>query len=109
MKEILWLLLGIIAACPFLWYAKNSEKEKAVLASSLIIVASIYPIFALIWGDLRWLGIEFLGVLGYGIFYILGKKINLRWVGVGWLLHPIWDIALHLFGEGAQIAPTWCA
>jgi len=109
MNYTLFGLLGILAAVAFIAYGKKINREKSVLSSGLVIAAIVYIFFAFFWGDAYWIGIETLGVLLYSTFYFLGKKYDFRWVGLGWLLHPIWDIVLHLQGEGSAIAPEWYA
>ncbi|RZI85335.1 MAG: hypothetical protein EOP38_05395 [Rubrivivax sp.] len=56
-----------------------------------------------------WLAIEFAGVVVYGTFGVLGLKGSWNWLIAGWLLHPLWDLALHHAGPGAHIAPAWYA
>ncbi len=102
-------ILGIFAAIFFLVFARQSKHEKRVLADSLIVAALIYVVFALWQADFNWVGIEVGGVFLYGIFYWLGRTKAFFWIGVGWLLHPFWDVVLHLWGAGAEIAPTWYA
>ncbi|TKB43139.1 DUF6010 family protein [Thalassotalea mangrovi] len=34
---------------------------------------------------------------------------NRIWLALGWLLHPVWDIGLHLQGPGWHIVPPWYA
>ena len=49
------------------------------------------------------------GVLVYGSFYVLTGGRSLVWIGVGWLLHPVWDVGLHLYGPAEHVSPTWYA
>ena len=74
-----------------------------------MLAAVIYIGFALAWGDMRWLFIEIAGVAIYGGFFLLANKQSRYWLAVGWLLHPVWDIALHLHGPGEHIVPLWYA
>ena len=32
--------------------------------------------------------------------------MGIIWLSLGWLLHPVWDIAVHLFGPGHEVAPA---
>lgn len=109
MNYFFYAVIGIFAAFAFLLFAQKSKKPKAILASGLVIAAIVYIFFALFWGNIYWLSIETLGVFLYSIFYYLGKKYDFRWVGIGWLLHPLWDIVLHLQGAGKLVAPEWYA
>lgn len=109
MSYILFGILGILGAYVFILYGQKINREKSVLSSGLVIAAIIYIFFAFFWGDAYWIGIETLGVLFYSAFYFLGKRLDFRWLGVGWLLHPIWDVVLHLYGGGNVVAPEWYA
>ena len=111
MTYSLWWVLGLLAVAPLLWYAETlrAETRWTLLGRTLVIAALIYFVFALLWGDARWLGIESLGVMAYGTFYWLGSRYSVLWLALGWLLHPLWDVSLHLLGPGAHIAPDWYA
>lgn len=111
MYYLLWLGFGIIAVLPLLWYASRISLRgvQIFLGRSLIVAAVIYLGFALISGDPVWLVIEGAGVFIYGVFYWLARRFSIIWLAVGWLMHPAWDAILHLYGPGAQIAPSWYA
>ena len=108
---ILWLVIGLVGGTCLLYLARknNKRKEKLILGVGLLIAALIYLGFALVWGNWKWFGIETLGVIGYGVFFYLGKRFHFAWMGVGWFLHPLWDVVLHLNGPGEQIVPAWYA
>ena len=80
-----------------------------VLGKGLVVAAFLYLIFAFVWGDTQWLIIEALGILLYVPFYYLAVKYSPYFLVVGWLLHSMWDIALHYNGPGYHIAPKWYA
>lgn len=84
------------------YYAKH---EQRAWAGGLVCAALIYVGFALRWGTWTWVGIEVCGVVLYGLLARAGG----RWLVAGWLLHPIWDLALHLYGPGRAIVPKWYA
>jgi len=111
MYYVFWLFIGfVLAGLLILMARKHSSKgEKNFLAQGLLIAALIYIGFAMIWGDLYWLGIEGLGVVAYGTFAYLGYRYSAIWTGIGWLIHPLWDVILHLNGAGHVIAPDWYA
>ena len=48
-------------------------------------------------------------MLIYGLFYALALKHGILWLGLGWLLHPLWDLLLHLYGPGHHVVPQWYA
>ncbi|MCC2607581.1 DUF6010 family protein [Planctobacterium marinum] len=108
---LLWLFLGLLLVSPLIFITRKLRGKRLVhvMGSSLVIAALIYIGFAIIWGDTKWLATEFVGVLLYSAFYWLALQRGLVWLAIGWLLHPAWDAALHLFGPGAHIAPAWYA
>lgn len=105
-----WLLLGFVLATPLLIYARSrgGKAELNILGIALVIAAIIYPGFAVVWGDSEWIIIELIGVPLYSLFYWLAFRQPL-WLAAGWLLHPLWDVLLHLNGPGNNIAPEWYA
>ena len=106
-----WLVAGLLGACPLLYYANKLHPKASakLLGRSLVIAALIYVGFAVLWGDGYWLQIESTGVALYGVFYWLGLRYHMYWIGLGWLLHPVWDIVLHLLGPGVHVVPEWYA
>lgn len=111
MYMTLWLVAGLLAGAWYIWFASKSHagRERKAYANGLLIAAAIYPLFALIWGDAAWIGIEALGIVGYGGFVWLGRRYSFYFIAVGWLLHPLWDVALHLRGPGRHVVPDWYA
>ncbi len=105
-----WLLLGSLAAAAYLWYVMQHPKTaKRLLAVGLIIAALIYIGLAIFEGDSRWVGVEAAGTLLYSAFALAGLKYTVRWIAIGWLLHPLWDLVVHYAGPGAHIVPAWYA
>ncbi|HEB29053.1 MAG TPA: hypothetical protein ENI05_15105 [Porticoccus sp.] len=111
MFYFLWFCLGVVLAMPLLILAERVKLNLMthLMGASLVFAAIIYLGFALVWGDTYWLLIEFSGVVAYGIFYLLAVRFSAIWLSVGWLLHPIWDVVLHLNGPGSHVAPEWYA
>lgn len=111
MHYALWLALGIVAVMPLICFAEKLKYPTAIklLGRSLIIAAIIYIGFAFVWGDTRWLLVEAVGVAAYGLFYWLAIKGGGLWLALGWLLHPVWDIAVHMAGPGVHVVPEWYA
>lgn len=109
--QIYWLLLGPILAAILLLYARSRGRnvERNILGIALIVAAVIYEGFALVWGNPEWMLIELAGIPLYGLFYWLSRRHTPYWLAVGWALHPLWDVALHLKGPGVSIAPEWYA
>ncbi|TNE50583.1 MAG: hypothetical protein EP343_07810 [Deltaproteobacteria bacterium] len=111
MMYTLWFLLGLVLVSPLLWFAHQLRLPtmQKLLGRSLVLAAVIYIGFSAAWGNASWTGIEALGVLAYGVFYLLAVRHSLLWLAAGWALHPTWDLALHLLGPGHHIVPTWYA
>ncbi len=111
MNYVIWVALGIFAVIPLLVFANRLKYNTMIklLGRSLVAAAMIYVGFALAWGDNTWLVIEISGIIVYGLFYALSIKYNAIWLAFGWLLHPVWDVILHLFGPGTHVVPSWYA
>jgi len=111
MYYFLWFCLGVLLAVPLVILAESVKLNVMthLMGVSLVIAAIIYIGFALVWGDTPWLFIELSGVVVYGLFYFLAVRFSAIWLSVGWLLHPIWDVVLHLNGPGSHLAPEWYA
>lgn len=109
MNTIGWLILGLILGAVLLVYARSygARAEKKILAQALIVAAIIYVLFAIVWGNTTWLLIEISGVAVYGVFAWASIRHSTYWLAIGWLLHPIWDVVLHLLGSGHMVAPEW--
>jgi len=106
--HIFALILGLVLGILFIQYANwKGRNPSGIYALGLFVAALIYPIFAIFTANLSWIGIELLGVLCYGLFCLLGMRYQVGWIALGWLLHPLWDIALHLYGPGNHIISLW--
>lgn len=107
----LWFVLGLLAVWPLLAVANKLPfgTMHLLLGQSLVVAAVIYLVFALLWGDMDWVVIELLGVGAYGVFYVLSRRLSIFWLAAGWLLHPLWDVLLHLKGPGQDVVPDWYA
>lgn len=109
--NMIWLIIGLVLAAIFLVSARRlgAVQEMRVIGFALIIAALIYVGFSLVWGDTIWLYIELGGVLVYGLFVWMALRYSPIWLAIGWGLHPLWDLALHLFGPGHAVVPAWYA
>lgn len=108
---LIWLAVGLLAVWPLLNFARrlSPRASQRLLGRGLIVAALVYVFFGFIWGDSFWIAVEAVGVATYGSFYWLSAKHSPLWLALGWLLHPIWDVFLHLAGPGAHVAPSWYA
>lgn len=108
---LLYLILGLIAAIALLVYVSRLSvpARHKMLGRALVIAAIIYPLMALYQEQYNHLLVETSGVFAYGLFYLLSLKFAPFWLAIGWLLHPIWDGVLHLYGPIQEVAPSWYA
>jgi hypothetical protein len=51
--------------------------------------------------------LEALGVLLYGAVAWVGFRKSAALLALGWAMHVVWDVALHLQGAGAEYTPDW--
>jgi hypothetical protein len=52
-----------------------------------------------------WLLIELLQAIAFGTLGLYGWRGPAKWLGLGWALHPLWDLPLHYYGPGRSFAP----
>ncbi len=108
---IVWLVAGFFAGIAFLTWARRFGigHERRVYGIGLVVAALIYVGFAAFRGNAWWVGVELAGVVVCWLLWRVGRRVSFHFVAVGWLLHPLWDVALHLLGPGAGIPPAWYA
>jgi hypothetical protein len=105
------LLSGAVLGAIFVGiaYAIRRHTDR-ILAWGLIVAALAYVVFSFsLDADARagWLAVELAGVAVYGAMALRGVRGSPWWLAAGWLLHPLWDVALHYAGPGGTFAPTW--
>ena len=105
---LVWLMLGAVLAVPYVLIGRRlrGRTERLWWATGLVIAAGVYVAFTLA-RNAPWLAVAFetVGVLAYARMAILGVRGDRRWLAVGWLLHPLWDLMPHLPG-GVAFAPA---
>jgi hypothetical protein len=114
--EVGWLALGAAGGALSIWLnAMQAERmadrmtdyEVRSWAIFLLSAAIIYVGFALFNGaSNRWLAIELVGLAIYGLVAWNGVVRFAPLVGVGWLLHTLWDQLLHPGGAPGYV-PEW--
>ncbi len=114
--EVVWVALGAGAGALAIWLtAKEAARRRErfpryevwAWAAFLVVAALIYVGFALFNGaPMRWTLIELSGVAGYGLVAWVGAARVPQLVGVGWLLHVLWDVVLHPGGHPGFV-PSW--
>ncbi len=102
---VFWLVAGVILAAAFIHVTRRFDTYKA-FAIGLVVAACIYVAFALTNGaSAGWIALELAGVILYGSIALLGMRHNRVWLAIGWGTHLLWDIGLHLLGQGHSFAP----
>ena len=109
MITLIPLVVGIILAFVFLtWTRKQPDAGRRIYAIGLGVTALIYFGFALVGrAGARSLALEGLGVLLYGAAAWVGFRRSAALLALGWAMHVVWDVALHLQGAGAGYTPDW--
>jgi hypothetical protein len=98
MQTFIEIIIGVIFAIGFIFYAKRAKSyrgEKISYAIGLGIAAVIYVVFGFFSSSTDWILTEFIGLLIYLPFAILGVRFSGWFLGFGWLLHIVWDLVLH--------------
>jgi hypothetical protein len=111
MNFIFFQLLGVIAACMLISLIHLGKRSaRKLLAFGLVVAALIYVGFALTSQyKTIWLLAELCGVLIFTGFALAGLRHSAWWLIIGWALHAVWDVALHLHGPIQGVAPSWYA
>jgi hypothetical protein len=79
---------------------------RTLLATVLFAASGAYLGFAVAAPVSRiWLLIELLQAIAFGTFGLYGWRGPAKWLGLGWALHPLWDLPLHYYGPGRSFAP----
>jgi hypothetical protein len=105
------LAVGIIGAAALLLFARRGvpSRENLAYGLGLGVTAVMYVVFALLMGAPGdHLEHELVGTILFGGAAVLGAW---RWpalLALGWIAHPIWDLAFH-FAGGPDYSPAWYA
>jgi len=111
-----WIALGAGAGALAVWLTANEAARRRrrfpryevwAWAGFLVVAALIYVGFAVFNGaSAKWTWTELGGVAGYGLVAWTGAARFPQLVGVGWLLHVLWDVVLHPGGHPGFV-PSW--
>jgi hypothetical protein len=109
MITLIALVVGVVLASGFLlWTRAQPDAGRRLYALGLAVTALIYLVFALVGrAGARSLTLEAIGVLLYGAAAWLGFRKSAGLLALWWAMHPVWDVALHLQGAGANYTPDW--
>ncbi len=102
MNFTLWFVGGMAAAIPYLIWAirLDDDGERTLLGVGLIIATGVWLMFSALYSTPKWMAIEIIGVIAYGTLAVRGAGQSYLLLGVGWALHSLWDIVLHVTGPG---------
>jgi uncharacterized protein DUF6010 len=108
-NTVIELIVGMLLAFGFLlWTRAQPDGGRRLYAIGLAVTALIYVVFPVIGGgDARSLALEAGGMLLYGAAAWIGFRKSIALLALGWAMHPVWDVALHLQGAGAEYTPHW--
>ncbi|WP_412062228.1 hypothetical protein [Rubrivirga sp. IMCC45206] len=97
-----WLALGAVLAGGYLavGFRFTGRRARAWWATGLLVAALLHVGFAIGDGAGAVL-LQLVGVAGAGVFARLGLSGRPGWLAAGWLLHPVWDLAL------GGTSPAW--
>ena len=103
------LIVGVLLAFGFLlWTRAQPDAGRRLYAIGLAVTALIYVVFPVIGGgNGRAVALEAGGMLLYGAAAWIGFRKSIALLALGWAMHPVWDVALHLQGAGAGYTPDW--
>ena len=104
------LIAGAFLALVFvrLVRAFPAASETRIYTVGLVCTALVYVAFAIVGRSTgRWLAIEGVGVVVYGVAALLGLRYQVTLLSIAWAAHVAWDVLLHLNGSGADYTPQW--
>ena len=107
-STILDIFFGALIAIASLWLVKGKNKRRETIGwgYGLVIAALVYLLFSIANRDWHWVFIEMAGVILYFLFFWIATKSNLYFIAIGWILHVLWDVILHIYLDPGY-APSW--
>ncbi|MGW8221659.1 MAG: DUF6010 family protein [Syntrophobacteria bacterium] len=108
MEKLFQLILGVVLALLFIWFARTRgpQREPFIYSIGLIIAALFYVAFSVTGATTQWLMLELIGLVVFTIFAVLGLRVSLWFLALGWASHVSWDVLLHLIRE-QPFVPNW--
>ena len=107
-NTVFHISIGVILATLLLWILSrlSNKTRHFILFAGLMVAAFIYLLFALINFNLQWIFVESGGLTVFVIMSIIGLKKHPLFLGVGWLVHILWDVCLHT-DPTTSFIPSW--
>lgn len=86
--------IGIFLAVAAFLFARFTglDRDRAFYPTVMIVIALIYGLFAVLGGDMRALGWESIGIVGFILTAVLGFKFNLWLVVAALAGHGVFDL-----------------
>jgi uncharacterized membrane protein SirB2 len=108
MEKLFQLILGVVLALLFIWFARTRgpQREPFIYSIGLIIAALFYVAFSVTGATTQWFMLELIGLVVFTIFAVLGLRVSLWLLALGWASHVSWDVLLHLIRE-QPFVPNW--
>jgi uncharacterized membrane protein SirB2 len=108
MEKLFQLILGVVLALLFIWFARTRgpQREPFIYSIGLIIAALFYVAFSVTGATTQWFMLELIGLVIFTIFAALGLRVSLWFLALGWASHVSWDVLLHLIRE-QPFVPNW--
>jgi hypothetical protein len=109
MITVIELVVGIGFAFAFVvWTRSQPDGGRRLYTIGLVVTALLYLSFAVFGrADARSLGLEVAGVVVYCVAAWAGYRGSVVLLALGWAMHVVWDVGLHLQGAGAAYTPDW--
>ena len=108
MEKLFQLILGVVLALLFISFARlrGPRREPFIYSIGLIVAALFYVAFSSTGATTQWLMIELIGLVVFTIIAVLGLRVSLWFLAIGWASHVLWDVLLHLIRE-QPFVPDW--
>ncbi len=104
----IYLLLGLVAAWLYVRIATNRPEPHRWFSIGLVVAALIYLNLAIVaQASTAALLTELGGVILFAGLVWLASGHSSVILAIGWFLHPVWDVVLHVSGTGGGYAPEW--
>ena len=108
MEKLFQLILGVVLALLFIAFARTRgpRREPFIYCIGLIVAALFYVAFSLTGAGSQWLMIELIGLVVFTLIAVIGLRVSLWFLALGWVSHVSWDVLLHLIRE-QPFVPDW--
>lgn len=105
------LIVGAAIAMAVVLFARVSafDRSPAFYPTVLIVTASYYVLFAVLYGGGSELGAESLVMAAFIALAVIGLRTSLWLVVAGFIAHGLFDVARHSMLEGRGVPSSWPA